>query len=115
MGIQETKEKIQSLYDELKKEADGKFAPTGIYLPPCATSYCRKAQELVDEVIKYSEFDKNIVVAHVIHTLNKEVSYVENYDGGRKSEKKQRQELETLMRKATHQLYIDLCPLVKDN
>lgn len=115
MDIQETKKKMQSLYEELKKEAEGKFTSTGVYLSPSAISYCKKAKELVDEAIKYSEFDKNFTVAHVLHTLNKEVSYVENYDGRRKSEKKQRQELETLMREATHQLYVDLCPLVKDN
>ncbi len=112
MDIQETKEKIQSLYDDLKKEVDGTFTPTGVYLPPSRFTYYRKAEALVDEVIKCAKQDNSIMLEHVLHTFDKEVSYVYNYDGKRKSEKKQQKELETLMRKATHQLYIDLCPLV---
>ena len=50
----------------------------------------------------------------MLHTFDKEVSYVYNYDGKRKTAKKQQKELEVLMRKATRQLYIYLCPLDND-
>ncbi|MBQ7422187.1 MAG: hypothetical protein IJV27_08610 [Prevotella sp.] len=114
MSIQDSKEKFQALYEDLKKEADGTFTPTGVYMPPSRYSYYKKAKALVDEAIKYAEQGDGIILEHVLHTFDKEVSYVYNYDGKRKSNKKQQKELETLMRKATHQLYIDLCPLVKE-
>lgn len=114
MDIQESKEKLQSLYDDLKKEVDGTFTSTGVYLPPSRCSYYNKAKALVDEVIKYAKHDDNIILEHVLHTFDKEVSYVYNYDGKRKSVKKQQKELEILMHKATRQLYIDLCPLIKE-
>ncbi|MBQ7423889.1 MAG: hypothetical protein IJV19_03990 [Prevotella sp.] len=114
MDIQESKEKLQSLYDDLKKEADGTFTSTGVYLPPSRFSYQRKAEALVNEVIKYAKLDDSIILEHVLHTFDKEVSFVYNYDGRRKSVKKQQKEIEALMRKATHQLYIDLCPLIKE-
>ena len=87
MDIQELKEKMQLLYDELKRETDGKLTPTGVYVPPCAVSYWRKANELIEEVKKYAELDKSFTLWPVLHTLNKEVSFVYNYDGNRKSEK----------------------------
>lgn len=114
MSTQESKEKIQSLYDELKSEVDGKITPTGLIIQPSAISFCRKADELIEEVKRYSELDESFYIAPVLHTLNKEVSYVANYDGKRKSLKRQREELESLMRKATRQLYLDLCTLIKD-
>ena len=116
MDIQESKEKIQSLYDELKKEVDGSYTPTGVFLPPSSGTYHIKAKALVEEVRNYTKLDSSIelMFEHLLHTFDKEVSYVFNYDGKRKSQKKQREELENLMRKATHQIYIDLCPLIKD-
>lgn len=89
MDIQEAKEKVQSLYDDLKKEVDGTFTPTGVYLPPSRFSYYRRAEALVNEVINYAKLDDSIILEHVLHTFDKEVSYVYNYDGKRKSEKKQ--------------------------
>lgn len=112
MDIQESKEKIQSLYDELKKEVDGIYTPTGAFLPPSSGVYYINEEE----VRNYSMLDSSaeLILEYLLHTLGKEVSYVFNYDGKRKSQKKQREELEALMRKATHQIYIDLCPLIED-
>lgn len=116
MDIQEIKKKIRSLYDELKKEVDGRIVlPSGTYIPPSAMSYCKKANELVEEVKKYCELDKTFDIAHVLHTLDKEVSYVRDYDGKGKSKKKQKEELENCMRKTTNQLSYDLFLLLNDN
>lgn len=111
---QDHKEKLQALYDELKKEVDGTISPTGVYLPPCAYSYYRKANALIDEAKKYAELDKNFVMDPVLHTFDKEVSYVRDYEGKGKTAKKRKEEIDSLMRKATHQLYLDLCPLIKE-
>ena len=73
-----------------------------------------KAKALVDEAIKFSKLNDNLPIEHMLHTFDKEVSYVYNYDGKRKTAKKQQKELEVLMRKATRQLYIYLCPLDND-
>lgn len=115
MDIQEIKKNIRSLYDELKKEADGKtISPSITYISPSAVSYCNKANELVEEVKKYAELDKDFNINPILHTLNKEVSYVCNYDSKEKSKKKQRENLEGLMRTATYQLYLDLSSLLDD-
>ena len=114
MNIQESKEKIHSLYDELKKELDGKVTPSGLIIQPSAISFCRKANDLVEEVKKYSELDESFYIAPVLHTLSKEVSYVANYSGNRKSPKKQREELESLMHKAIRQLNLDISTIIKN-
>lgn len=114
MNIKESKENLRALFDDLKKEVDGTITPSGDYLPPSACSYSRKANKLIDEVRKYAELDNNFFINPVLHTLDKEVSYVENYNGGRKTKKKKQEELEDLMRNATKQLYKDLYPLVKE-
>ena len=116
MDIQEIKKKIRSLYDELNKEVDGKIVlPSGTYIPPSAASYCDKANELVEEVKRYAKLDKDFIIAPILHTLDKEVSYVCNYDGKGKSKKKQMEELEGFMRKATHHIYRDLFSLLNDD
>jgi hypothetical protein len=56
-----------------------------------------------------------LAIEHVLHTFDKEVSDVRDYEGKGKSAKKRQEELERRMRKATHQLFIDLCPFVTDN
>lgn len=114
MDIQESKAKLQSLYDDLKKEINGSVTATGVVLPPTAGSYYLKAKALVNEAIKLSKVDDSLENEHVIHTFNKEVSYVRDYDGKGKSAKKRQEELERLMRKATRQLYVDLYPLITD-
>lgn len=115
MDIKEIKKKIRSLYDELEKEVDGKIVlPSGRYIPPSATSYCNKANELVEEVKRYAKLDQDFIIGPILHTLDKEVSYVCDYDGKGKSEKKQREDLEGLMRTATYQIYRDLCQLIKE-
>ena len=115
MEQQESKTKLQTLYDELKKEIEGKYTSTGGFIAPSAYSYYRKAKALVDEVISLSKEDNSIAIEHVLHTFDKEVSYVKDYEGKRKTAKKRQEELESLMRIATRQLYIDLCPLITDN
>ncbi len=112
MDVQETK--LHSLYEDMKKEVDGTITSTGVYIHPSAYSYYKKAKALVDEAIKFSKLNDNLPIEHMLHTFDKEVSYVYNYDGKRKSAKKQQKELEVLMRKATRQLYIYLCPLDND-
>ena len=112
MGTQESKTKLQSLYDDLKKEVDGTITSTGVFLPPSAGSYYMKAKALVDEAISFLKIDDGLAIEHVLHTFDKEVSYVKDYEGKGKSAKKRQEEIESLMRKATHQLYIDLCPLI---
>ena len=114
MEQQESKTELQTLYDELKKEIEGKYTSTGGFIAPSAYSYYRKAKALVDEAISLSKEDNSIAIEHVLHTFDKEVSYVKNYEGKRKTAKKRQEELESLMRKATRQLYIDLCPLITD-
>lgn len=115
MDIQELKAKLQSLFDELKKEVDGRLTATGVFLPPTSGSYYLKAKALVDAVVNYSKLDNSIRLSDVLHTFNKEVSYVKDYEGKGKTAKKRQEELTTLMHKATRQLYIDLCPLVKND
>lgn len=112
MDVQETK--LHSLYEDLKKEVDGTITSTGVYIPPSAYSYYKKAKALVDEAINLSKIDGSFPIEHVLHTFNKEVSYVKDYEGKGKSASKRQKELESLMRKATRQLYIDLCPLIKE-
>ena len=114
MNIQESKDKLQSLYDDLKKEVDGTITSTGVYVEPSAYSYYRKAQVFVDEAINLSKIDDGFPIEHVLHTFNEEVSYVKDYEGKGKSARKRQKELESLMRKATHQLYVDLCPFLTD-
>ena len=113
MDIQESIEKIQSLYNELKEEVDGKLTPTGLRLPPSSASFCSKVDELIEEVKRYSELDDSFYIAPILHTLDKEVSDVKNYAGNRKSLKKQREELEAYMYKAIHQISLDLCTLIR--
>ena len=115
MDIQESKAKLQSLYDDLKKEVDGTITSTGVFLPPSAGSYYMKAKALVDEAINLSKIDDGLAIEHILHTFDKEVSYVKDYEGKGKSAKKRQEEIESLMRKATRQLYIDLCPFVTGN
>ena len=114
MEQQESKAKIQNLYDELKKEIDGRYTSTGSFIAPSAISYYIKAKALVDEAICLSKEDNSIAIEHVLHTFDKEVSSVKDYEGKGKSAKKRQKELESLMRKATRQIYIDLCPLITD-
>lgn len=115
MDIQESKAKLQSLYDDLKKEVDGTITSTGVFLAPSAGSYYMKAKALVDEAINLSKIDDGLAIEHILHTFDKEVSYVKDYEGKGKSAKKRQEEIESLMRKATRQLYIDLCPFVTGN
>ena len=114
MKQQESKTKLQSLYDELKKEIEGKYTSTGDFIAPSAYSYYRKAKALVDEVIKISKVNDSLPIEHLLHTFNKEVSYVKDYEGKGQSVRKRQEELESLMRKATYQIYVDLCPYVTD-
>ena len=115
MNIQGSKDKIQSLYDELKKEVYGTITPIGVYLPPSAYSYCKKAKALVDESINLLKIDDSLPIEPVLHAFNKkEVSYVNDYEGKGKSARKHQEELESLMRKATYQVYVDLCPYLTD-
>lgn len=114
MNIQESKERIHSLYDEIKKEVDEKVTPTGVIIQPSASSFCSKVDELIEEVKKYSELDESFYIAPVLHTLSKEVSYVANYSGNRKSPKKQREELESLMHKAIRQLNLVIFTIIKE-
>lgn len=114
MAIEKSKEKMQSLYDELKREVDGTITSTGVYVQPSAYSYYRKAKALVDEAIRLSKEDNSITIEHVLHTFDKEVSCVRGYEGKGKTALKRQEELESLMRKATRQLFIDLCPLIKE-
>jgi hypothetical protein len=114
MDIQESKAKLQSLYDDLKKEVDGTITSTGVFLAPSAGSYYMKAKALVDEAINLSKIDDGLAIEHVLHTFDKEVLYVRDYDGKGKSSKNRQKGLETAMRKATRQLLIDLCPLIND-
>lgn len=102
------------MYDDLKKEVDGAITSTGVYLPPSTYSYCRKAKALIEEATKLSKVDDSFPIEHVLHTYDKEVSYVRDYDGKGKSAKRRQEEIESLMRKAARQLYIDLCPFVTD-
>jgi hypothetical protein len=115
MDIQESKAKLQSLYDDLKKEVDGTITSTGVFLAPSAGSYYMKAKALVDEAINLSKIDDGLAIENVLHTFDKEVSDVRDYEGKGKSAKKRQEKIECLMRKATRQLYIDLCPLITDN
>lgn len=115
MEQQESKIKLQTLYDELKKEIEGKYTSTGGFIAPSAYSYYVKAKALVDEAINLSKIDDGLAIEHVLHTFDKEVSDVRDYEGKGKSAKKRQEELERRMRKATHQLFIDLCPFVTDN
>lgn len=114
MEQQESKTKLQTLYDELKKEIEGKYTFTGGFIAPSAYSYYVKAKALVDEAINLSKIDDGLAIEHVLHTFDKEVSDVRDYEGKGKSAKKRQEEIECLMRKATRQLYIDLCPLITD-
>lgn len=114
MGTQESKEKLQALFDDLKKEVDGTITSTEVFLPPSAGSYYMKAKALVDEAINLSKVDDSLAIENVLHTFDKEVSDVRDYEGKGKSAKKRQEEIESLMRKATRQLYIDLCPLITD-
>ena len=114
MEQKESKTKLQTLYDELKKEMEGKYTSTGVFIAPSTYSYYKKAKALIDEAINLSKVDDSLAIEHVLHTFDKEVSYVANYEGKGKTAKKRQQELESLMRKATHQLYIDLCPYVTE-
>ena len=114
MDIKESKAKLQSLYDDLKKEVDGTVTATGVVLPPTSGSFYLKARALVDEAINLSKFYDGLAIENVLHTFDKEVSYVRDYKGRRKSAKKSQEELESLMRKATFQLFIDLYPLIKE-
>lgn len=109
-----SKSRLQSLYDNLKKEVEGDYTSTGVYIAPSSYSYYRKAKALVDEAINLSKIDDSLAIEHVLHTFDKDVSYVRDYDGKGKSAKKRQEELERLMRKATYQLYIDLCPFIID-
>ena len=115
MDKQESRSKIQSLYAELKKEIEGRYTTTGVFLPPSAGSYYMKAKALVDEAINLSKIDDGLAIEHVLHTFDKEVSDVRDYEVKGKSAKKRQEELERRMRKATRQLFIDLCPFVTDN
>ena len=115
MEQQESKTKLQTLYDELKKEIEGKYTSTGGFIVPSANSYYVKAKALVDEAINLSKIDDGLAIEHILHTFDKEVSYVKDYEGKGKSAKKRQEEIESLMRKATRQLYIDLCPFVTGN
>ena len=114
MDKQESRSKIQSLYAELKKEIEGRYTTTGVFLPPSAGSYYMKAKALVDEAINLSKIDDGLAIEHILHTFDKEVSYVRDYDGKGKSAKKRQEEKESLMRKATRQLFVDLSPLIND-
>ena len=114
MNEQESIAKIQALYDDLKKEANGKVLATGEVLPLSVGSYYLKAKALVDDAINLSKIDGGFAIEHIRHTFDKEVSYVRDYDGKGKSSQKRQEELESLMRKATRQLFIDLCPLIKE-
>jgi len=114
MGTQESKEKLQALFDDLKKEVDGTITSTGVFLPPSAGSYYMKAKALVDEAINLSKIDDGLAIEHVLHTFDKEVSDVRDYEGKGKSAKKRKEETESLMRKATRQLFVDLSPLIND-
>lgn len=114
MDIQESKAKLQTLYDELKKEIEGKYTSTGGFIAPSAYSYYVKAKALVDEAINLSKIDDGLAIEHVLHTFDKEVSDVRDYEGKGKSAKKRKEETESLMRKATRQLFVDLSPLIND-
>ncbi len=112
--MQESKSKLQSLYDDLKKEVEGDYTSSGVYIAPSSYSYYRKAKALVDEAINLSKIDDSLAIEQVLHTFDKEVLYVRDYDGKGKSSKNRQKGLETAMRKATRQLLIDLCPLIND-
>ena len=115
MEQQESKTNLQILYNELKKEIEGEYTSTGGFIAPSTYSYYMKAKALVDEAISLSKEDNRIAIEHVLHTFDKEVSYVKDYEGKRKTAKKRQAVLESLMRKATRQLYMDLCALITDN
>jgi len=112
MDIQESKAKLQSLYDDLKKEVNGSVTTTGVVLPPTSGSFYMKAKAVVDEEINLSIEDNSIAIEHILHTFDKEVSCVKDFEGKRRTVKKCQEELESLMRKATRQFYIDLCPFL---
>ncbi len=112
--MQETESKLQALYEDLKKEIEGRYTTTGVFLPPSAGSFYMKAKALVDEAINLSKIDDSLPIKQVLHTFDKEVSYVRDYECKGKSAKDRQKGLEKTMRKATHQLYIDLCPFVTD-
>lgn len=114
MEQEESRAKLQTLYDELKKEIEGKYTSTGGFIVPSANSYYVKAKALVDETINISKIDDGLAIEHVLHTFDKEVSDVRDYEVKGKSAKKRQEELERRMRKATHQLFVDLSPLIND-
>ena len=81
MDIQESKAKLQSLYDDLKKEVDGTITSTGVFLPPSAGSYYMKAKALVDEAINLSKIDDGGAIAHVLHSFETEVRAASEEEG----------------------------------
>lgn len=114
MNSQVLRDELQSLYNELKEELKGKYTGKGVYIPPTATSFFLKAEALVNKAVEYSNVDESFMAAHILHTLDKEVAYVKDYRGKSKSQKKNQEELESMMRKAVHQLYIDLSTIVSE-
>ena len=113
MNIEDSKARLQLLFDYLKKEIDGDILPSGVWLKPDAGSFYIKAKKLVDEAVIYSKLDSSFDMNAVLHTFRKEVEFVRDYTGKSKTPKKRQQELEKLINKATHQLYIDLCGIIK--
>lgn len=114
MNKQELKARLQSLYDDLKAEAEVKVTTCGNILPLSQVSYYKKAESLIKEAVLYSQIDEDFAINHLIHTFDKEVKEVYNYDGKGKSLKERNSDLESKMRRATYQLYLDLCSLVSD-
>ena len=88
MNIQEFKDKILSLYSELKKEVDGTITSTGVYVFSSVFSCYRKAKSFVDEVVKYAEIDKVFNTVPILHSLNKEVYCVKGYNGGKRRKRR---------------------------
>ena len=122
MEEQKVKEKIITLYKELKQERDGRYLPgTGFRYKdsPSGSRYAEKAKELLDNAIKLAEIDSNFSnIYELFSTINKEVELVRNYsykyDKNRNPTPKSIAEMQQMMADATDHMYRDfVCKFYK--
>lgn len=106
-------DKIKSLFFELQDIRKGKEIP-GTYdvLPPNGYAFYKTAKDMVAKVCELETIDAKYNSANLIHTLDKEVDAVKNYEYkyprvGNKPKSTSIDEMQKLMSKALHQMQLD--------
>lgn len=112
---EDIKIKIKELYQQLKDEEKGRYAPGSRYrciLPPNGLSYYNIASKILEYARKLCSIDPKYRIYELVHTMTKEVECVRDYKLeydkiSNKPAQKSIDRLVNLMQDATSHIYRD--------